>query len=149
MNDTVRFFLHPRYFDDRTPHMGNATMSKQTCQDICEQAFHITYWESARYMREYPQGFWIHCRLDQFAVFIILRHHSSEVVNCVVDLKPTIIAQNDGDYYQQVANVAGVSRDDAASVLQAVKDTAPNNIFVPVGPTIPVVTRRRTDHSRI
>ena len=66
--DCMKFFLSPRYFQS---HRTSNGMHRSTCISILARVFNMSNNESAYMMHVNSAGFWIVCRLDQFARFIV------------------------------------------------------------------------------
>lgn len=115
--DHLKFFLPGRYFQSYKSSNG---MRRSTCVSILCRVFMMATTESEYVMRQNPEGFWIVCRRDQFADFILARHDANECINGIKDLRPHMIPVGTiGDPYGQVSTCTGVPRDDVKRVLQA------------------------------
>ncbi len=92
MKDCVKFFLHKRYFQLNTLKSGPPSkLCRQSCLEILSASFDLHISEGSAIMSANPDGFWIYCTFEQFALFIILRYEMNEVTNGIRDLQPHIV----------------------------------------------------------
>lgn len=93
----VRFFLAPRYFQ---PHETANGMTRDRCLVLLDRSFGVFGWSNL--MRSHSDGFWIKCRMDQFASFIIERHRDGNCINGIRDLNPQYV--DPLEEYQNIAD---------------------------------------------
>lgn len=115
----VRFRMARRYF------LGNSTrngMDKETGAKVCANAFGMHVEDVKRIMAANPDGFFVLCRLDQFAHFIIERFTIGNCINGIRDLAPQLLTEErkPETLYDRVQAKFGLARHVVTNVLDFV-----------------------------
>lgn len=105
MENRVRFFIGCKYLQN------NAIYS------VMRNALGLDDSVARELYRRATDGFWVICREEQFARFMVYRNNAG-VPNGFMDLRATII-QAVGDVYERIASAAGVDRGAVKKVLLA------------------------------
>ncbi len=101
----VRFFLAKRYFNGAFHGQGKSGMDRGTCQTVLNKALSVG-WDWGKMMNQHPEGFWIICRQDQFARFIIERHQLGNCINGIKDLEPELVQPK--TIYERISDYTNV-----------------------------------------
>lgn len=118
MTDRVRFWLGEQY------------LRKNNIYPVLMKAFGLGEEEARGLYNDScagDDGFWITCRPDQFARFMIYRNKAG-VRNGFMDLQATLFTPADIDRYTQLAQIVGITRDQAKRTAIALQYTSPDDL---------------------
>lgn len=105
-NDRVRFWIDYRYFQQRGMY------------DVLKKAFDLSEHRARKAQTGPYEGFWIVCRPSQFARFMIYRNEAG-IKNGFMDLKADLFVPEKPNYYTMLADIAGITHDQAKRVALA------------------------------
>ena len=120
--DRVRFHIGDRYF--RT--LGD----KSWMGKVMARAFGISALASKSWLR--GDGVWITCRPSQFARFLIYRNEAN-ITNGFMDLHAELV-QETPNAYDMLAEIAGITHDQAKRVSLALHYGGPQDIMDRIRP---------------
>lgn len=104
--DRVRFWIDYRYFQQRGMY------------DVLKKAFNLDENRAMAAKTGPNDGFWIVCRLSQFARFMIYRNEAG-IKNGFMDLKADLFTPETPDYYTQLAKKFDIPREKVRVLIKA------------------------------
>lgn len=105
MDNRVRFFISYKYLQNKAIY------------PVMRQSLGLDDSVARELYRQQANGFWVICREEQFARFMIYRNNAG-IQNGFMDLKADIVPAC-GDIYERIASAAGVDRGVVKKVLLA------------------------------
>lgn len=106
MKDRVRFWLSDYYFQ------------RNNIYPVLAKAFDLSENHAREAARGPEEGFWIICRPDQFARFLIYRNKAG-IKNGFMDLTAELFVPETPDYYAQLAQDHNIPRETVKAIIKS------------------------------
>ena len=121
--DRVRFYIREQYFSTQAKRLNMA--------GVMAKAFGLPKMGASDWLR--GNGVWVTCRPSQFARFMIYRNDAN-IVNGFMDLRAELIKVDTRNAYDLLAEIAGITHDQAKRVSLALCYSGPQDILDRITP---------------